>query len=65
VKVTRVTDDVALMSGRARLRASAGGVKVAFALRFLAVWRRESGAWRLFAYQSARLAEPAAVPPAK
>ena len=61
VRVTRVTDDVALMSGRARLRASAGGVRVAFALRFLSVWRREDGAWRLFAYQSSKLSDPVVV----
>lgn len=57
VKVTRVTDDVATMTGKARLRAHAGDVRVEFALKFLAVWRREDGAWRLFAYQSARLAD--------
>lgn len=62
VKVTRVTDDVAIMTGRARLRASAGQVRVEFALKFLSVWRREDGAWRLFAYQSAKLPEPAATP---
>lgn len=65
VKVTPVTDDVVIMTGRARLRATAGNVSVAFALRFQSVWRREDGAWRLFAYQSAKLAEPAVVPPAK
>ncbi len=65
VKVTRVTDDVALMTGRAHLRATAGDVHVAFALRFQSVWRREADGWRLFAYQSAKLAEPAVVPPAR
>lgn len=65
VQVARVTADVATMTGRARLRASAGGVRVQYALKFLSVWRREDGAWRLFAYQSAQLAEPAVVPPAK
>lgn len=65
VKVTPVTDDVVIMTGRARLRATAGTVSVAFALRFQSVWRREDGAWRLFAYQSAKLAEPTVVPPAK
>ncbi|MDB6167910.1 MAG: hypothetical protein JWM88_774 [Verrucomicrobia bacterium] len=55
VKVTRVTEDVATMTGKAHLRASVGDVRVEFALKFLSVWRREDGAWRLFAYQSARL----------
>ena len=65
VKVTRVTDDVATMTGKAHLRAVAGDVRVAFALKFLAVWRREEGVWRLFAYQSAKLSEPTALPPVK
>lgn len=57
VQVSRATDDVAIMTGRARLRASAGTVHVEFALRFLSIWRREDGAWRLLAYQSTRLPE--------
>jgi hypothetical protein len=65
VKVSRVTDDVALLTGTAHLRAVAGGLRVAFALKFLAVWRREDNAWRLFAYQSAKLSEPTVVPAAK
>ena len=65
VKVTRVTDDVALMSGRARLRATAGTLHVEFTLSFLSVWRREDGAWRMVAYQSAKLSEPAVVAPGK
>lgn len=63
VKVSRATDDVALMTGRAKLRASGGGVRVEFSLKFLSVWRREDGVWRLLAYQSARL--PEAAPAAK
>jgi ketosteroid isomerase-like protein len=59
VQVVPVADGVATMTGRARLRASAGGQQVAFSLRFLAVWRQEDGAWRLLAYQSARLPEAA------
>jgi len=58
LQIDRVSDDVATMSGRARLRAVAGGKTVAFRLRFLAVWRHESGKWQLQAYQSAPLPEP-------
>lgn len=55
--IARVSDDVATMTGRAKLRATAAGKTVAFRLRFLAVWRREDGAWRLCAYQSVPLPE--------
>lgn len=53
--IARISDDVATMTGRAKLRATAGGKSVAFSLRFLSVWRREDGAWRLCAYQSVPL----------
>lgn len=55
LRITPVSDDVAIMSGRTHLKASAGTVHVDYAIRFLAVWRRESGTWRLFAYQSTKL----------
>jgi len=58
-QIARVSEDVATMTGRAKLRAKAGSREVAFRLRFLAVWRREDGAWRLAAYQSVTLPEPA------
>ena len=65
-RITKVTDDVAIMTGHAQLQASMGKEHVAFALRFLSVWRKENGEWRLFAYQSSRLSEPVAIsPPAK
>jgi hypothetical protein len=64
-KITKVTDDVAIMTGHAQLKASMGAEHVAFALRFLSVWRKEDGVWRLFAYQSSRLSEPTVVPAAK
>jgi len=62
---TRVSDDLAIMTGRVHLKASAGTEHVEIALRFLSVWRRENGAWRLFAYQSTRLFDPVVVPPTK
>lgn len=52
-QITPVAPDLALMTGTARLRATAGTERVAFRLRFLSVWRRESGNWQLRAYQSA------------
>lgn len=63
-RITPVTDDVAIMTGHAQLKASMGSEHVAFALRFLSVWRKEDGVWRLFAYQSSRLTEPVIVPAA-
>ena len=60
-KITRVSDDVAVMSGRAHLKASSPKERVEFDIRFLALWRREEGEWRLFAYQSTRLSEPVVI----
>jgi hypothetical protein len=48
---------VVTMTGRVRLKATAAGKEVAFTLRFLAVWRQEGSDWRLYAYQSAPIAE--------
>lgn len=55
MQITPIDDDSATMSGRARLVVAAHGQRIAFRLRFLAVWHRESGTWRLFAYQSAQI----------
>lgn len=50
--------DAATLSGRAKLTVEASGRQLAFTLRFLAVWRREDGHWRLLAYQSCQLQTP-------
>lgn len=55
LQITPVNADAAVMSGLARLVASAGDKRVAFRLRFLGVWRHEAGGWRLQAYQSTQL----------
>lgn len=54
-----VGEGLVTLTGRVFLRASAGGESITARLRFLAVWRREQGAWRLFAYQSTRQPEAA------
>ena len=64
-KIIPVSEDVAIMTGRTHLKASAGTQRVEFAIRFLAVWRREDGVWHLFAYQSTQLPGPVAVSPNK
>ncbi len=60
-KITRVSDDLAVMTGRVQLKATAGKEHADYAVRFLAVWRREAGEWRLFAYQSCKLSDPVVV----
>lgn len=60
--VTPIDADAATMSGRVRIVARSDDRRVAFWLRFLAVWHREAGAWRLFAYQSAQMPAPESKP---
>ena len=64
-KITRVSDDLAIITGRVRLKASMGQDHADYSVRFLAVWRREDGVWRLFAYQSCKLSDPVVVSPGK
>ncbi len=45
-----------VMSGLSDILAETRGQRVRFSLRFLAVWREESGHWKLAAYQSTPLA---------
>jgi ketosteroid isomerase-like protein len=54
VQVMQATNDVVVLHGRLDMRKRTGSQKVDQRLMFLAVWRKEGGAWRLFAYQSAR-----------
>ena len=46
---------IALMTGRAHIKAEAGGALMDSVLGFLAVWREEQGQWRFLAWQSCRL----------
>jgi hypothetical protein len=46
---------MALMTGRAHIKADAGGTIMDGVLSFLAVWRKEQGQWRFLAWQSCKL----------
>lgn len=49
------TPDIALMTGRARVQAESPAGKLDGTLGYLAVWRLESGKWRLLAWQSTQV----------
>jgi len=53
----RVHGDTAIVTGRADIQAIAGGHDVTFAARYLAVYVRQEGVWRLAASQNTRLPE--------
>ena len=57
VEAHAIDADAATLQGGARLVVVADGRRREFTLRFLAVWRREAGQWRLLAYQSSQLGE--------
>ena len=46
---------IALMSGRAHVKAESEGKAMDAVLSFLAVWREEKGQWRFLAWQSCKL----------
>jgi len=58
VKLQAIAPGVVAINGQARYSADAGGRAHKSTLRFLGIWREESGQWRLVAYQSAQLSPP-------
>lgn len=50
-----IASGVVAMNGITRLTASANQQVVEFRIRFLAVWRKESGQWKLLSYQSSQI----------
>lgn len=48
----RVWGDTALCNGDVRIQVVAKGVEKDFVSRYLQVWRREGGAWRMASWQS-------------
>ena len=49
------SSDIALMTGRVRIRTTAAETTTENFLSFLAVWREEKGQWRFLAWQSCKL----------
>ena len=50
-----IATGVVAMNGITRLTASVSQQVVEFRIRFLAVWRKESGQWKLLSYQSSQI----------
>ena len=58
-----ISPEVALMSGRAKVKVRSGEQKIDLDLVYLAVWREENGRWRFLAWQSTKLPPPAVTAP--
>lgn len=52
--------DIALMTGRTRIKVARGDTSTEAVLSFLGVWHEEKGRWRFIAWQSRKMPEPAA-----
>jgi hypothetical protein len=57
-ETARVYGDTVLLSGVADVDVVAEGKPLTLALRFLEVWVKQGGRWRLAAWQSTRVPEP-------
>jgi len=64
-KFTFPAPTIALMTGRAHIKAETATGTMDAILSFLAVYREEQGQWRFLAWQSCKLPAPAPVPAAK
>jgi len=58
--VTFPSSDIALMSGKASVKAVSERGEMQATLTYLAVWRLEQGGWKFLAWQSGRLPPPEA-----
>lgn len=58
-----VTADVIVLTGEQSMRKKLGPTWSELSLRFMSVWRRENGTWRMIAWQSLRPAGNSSVPP--
>ncbi len=62
VETTQITPDVVVVFGVQQMRKRLGSEWSNITLRYLGVWRNESGSWRLVAWQSARPSGNSTVP---
>ncbi len=62
VETTQITHDVVVVFGVQQMRKRLGAEWSNITLRYLGVWRNESGSWRLVAWQSARPSGNSVVP---
>ena len=62
LETTQVSPDVVVVLGVQEMRKRLGPTWSDIKLRYLAVWRNESGTWRMVAWQSARPTGNSAVP---
>ena len=65
LETTQVANDVVVVIGVQEMRKRLGTEWSAIKLRYLAVWRYESGTWRMVAWQSARPSGNSVVPAKK
>ena len=65
LETTQVANDVVVVIGVQEMRKRLGTEWSNIKLRYLAVWRNESGTWRMMAWQSARPSGNSVVPAKK
>jgi len=65
VETMQISADVVVVLGEQKMRKRLGPTWSDVTLRYLGVWRNESGSWLLVAWQSARPSGNSVVPPKK
>ena len=65
LETTQIATDVVVIIGAQEMRKRLGATWSDIKLRYLAVWRNESGTWRMVAWQSMRPSGNSVVPPPK
>ena len=65
LETMQISPDVVVVLGTQEMRKRLGPDWSNIKLRYLAVWRNESGTWRMIAWQSARPSGSSVVPPKK